>query len=375
MSETRAILEAAGQLQRAGEPFLVATVARVRGSSYRRPGARMLLTRERWVAGSVSGGCLEGDIARRGWWRTRGGGPVMVTYDGRADDAIGAGLGVGCDGAVDLLIERAPVEGRMDSLGFIASCVGEQARGALATVLERVGERVRLGARAALRADGAAWSDIADPDVRAVAMAECDAVLASGETRVTGCLVGETSVDVLVEAVVPPLRLFVLGAGHDAVPVVGFARALGWETFVCEPHARLATRERFAAADAVVVGDPGEVAARVDRSARAAAVVMAHDYARDRDMLAALLGTRALYVGVLGPRRRTARMLDELGRDGGDPRIHAPVGLALGAEAPEEIALAIVAEVQSVLGKANGASLRTRSGEIHDRAARADAAE
>jgi xanthine dehydrogenase accessory factor len=375
MSETRAILEAAGQLQRAGEAFLIATVARVRGSSYRRPGARMLVTRERWIAGSVSGGCLEGDIARRGWWRTRAGAPVLVTYDGRGDDGLGAGLGVGCDGAVDVLIERAPAEGGVDPLGFMASCVGDQSRGALATVLEGGGERVRLGARAALRADGEVWSDIADPDARAVLMAECEAVLASGETRVATCLLGGTPVEVIVEAVAPPLRLFVLGGGHDAIPVVGFARALGWEVFVCQPHARLATRERFAVADAVVVAGPGEVAARVDVSARAAAVVMGHDYARDRDMLEALVGTRALYLGVLGPRRRTARMLGELGRDWRDPRIHAPVGLALGAETPEEIALAIVAEIQSVVGKANGASLRERTGEIHDRAARAHAAE
>lgn len=171
--------------------------------------------------------------------------------------------------------------------------------------------------------------------------------------------------EALIEAVLPPPRLFVFGAGHDAVPVVAIAETVGWEAFVCEPHARFATRERFGGARAILVGGPTELARRVDDSHRAMAVVMAHDYERDRACLAALLGTNVRYLGMLGPRRRTVRMLAELGMKQEDPRLHAPVGLALGAETPQEIALSIVAEAQSVLKGASAVSLREHAGAIH----------
>ncbi|HEY5242821.1 MAG TPA: XdhC family protein, partial [Polyangiaceae bacterium] len=107
MHELKSIALAAERLRRKSEPFLTATVVRVKGSSYRRPGARMLVTRDRWVTGSVSGGCLEDDVLRRGWWRTRAGGPHLVTYDARSQEELGWGLGIGCDGVVDVLLEPA----------------------------------------------------------------------------------------------------------------------------------------------------------------------------------------------------------------------------------------------------------------------------
>jgi xanthine/CO dehydrogenase XdhC/CoxF family maturation factor len=172
-------------------------------------------------------------------------------------------------------------------------------------------------------------------------------------------------VDVLVESVQPPLRLYVFGTGHDAVPVVGFGRALGWDVFVVDPRSRDATRERFAAADDVLAASPADAARHVEGAGRAACVVMNHDYDHDRACVGALLSTRAEYVGVLGPRRRTERMLTELGAASAAARLHAPVGLELGAESPHEIALAIVAEVKAATSGKTGMSLRLRPGPIH----------
>ena len=179
--------------------------------------------------------------------------------------------------------------------------------------------------------------------------------------------VGDSSLDVLIEPVRPPPRLFVLGGGHDVVPVVDMARTVGWETVVCVPSSRVTTRERLGMADALLTAPLTEVLAHVDASDRALALVIAHDYERDRDSLAMLLASRATYIGVLGPLRRTARMLEELGCAGSDvdERVHAPVGLELGAESPAEIALAIVAEMQASLTRTSGSSLRMRSGPIH----------
>src|SRR6202035_4158832 len=150
MNELRSITRAAQRLRRQGEPFLVATVVRVSGSSYRRPGARMLVTRDRWVAGSVSGGCVEQDVMKKGWWRTRSGTPRLVSSDARSNDELGWGLGVGCDGTVDVLLEPARSDG-LDAIDFIARCYDTQQRGALATLF---GGGERLGAHVAVVANG-----------------------------------------------------------------------------------------------------------------------------------------------------------------------------------------------------------------------------
>jgi xanthine dehydrogenase accessory factor len=159
-------------------------------------------------------------------------------------------------------------------------------------------------------------------------------------------------IEVLVEAVLPPPRLFVLGTGHDAVPVATLAKNLGWDVVVCARQAKFSLRDRFATADEVLVGTDAEIAQRIDESDRALAIVMSHDYERDRDVLGTLLDSRVRYIGMLGPSARTNRMLDELGR-APDARVHAPVGLELGAETPQEIALAIVAEAQAEIAHAS----------------------
>ncbi|HEY3815945.1 MAG TPA: XdhC family protein [Polyangiaceae bacterium] len=364
MHELKSIALAARRLRRQAEPFLVATVVRVRGSSYRRPGARLLVTRDSWVTGSISGGCLEHDVLTRGWWRTRDGGPHVVTYDTRSHDELGWRLGVGCEGVIDVLLEPAKDHG-VDAFEFFARCSESQERGALATVF---GGTARLGARVAVTATGSVASDELDDATRRSLADECRRVLRAGECRVIDGGSTASPLEALVEVVLPPPRLFIVGAGHDVVPVVTMAQTLGWEAIVCDATAHFATRERFAGADEILVATPAELAGRVDASDRAVVVVMSHDYERDRACLSALLATRVVYIGMLGPRRRTARMLDELRVGRADPRVHGPVGLAIGAETPQEIALAIVSEVQSVLTGSSGVSLREGRDAIHARA-------
>ncbi len=360
----RAILEAAARLRQAGEPYLLATAVCQRGSAYRRAGARLILATDRRVAGAVSGGCLEGDLATRGWWRTRGRDAVVVTYDSRHededdDDEVRAAFAVGCNGVIDVMLERSESYGRrrLDPVAFAADCVRAQLRGALATIYRggAIGARLALcGAR--VTADAAFPGELRD-----AVLAELADAIATGASsdRVYDDL------EVFVEAMVPPPRLFVFGTGPDAVPVIELARALGWEAIACAPHARPSLRQL--PADELVTGPPAELAARVDAASRAVAVVMAHDYELDRAHLDALLATRAHYIGVLGPRARTHRMLADTGRATDDPRLHAPIGLELGSETPQEIALAIIAEIQAVLADAPHCSLRDRQGPIHER--------
>jgi xanthine/CO dehydrogenase XdhC/CoxF family maturation factor len=292
---------------------------------------------------------------------------MVVTYDSQTtddadDDDIRSAFGLGGDGIVEVMIERAGTPGRLDPLAFASECIRTQQRGALVTVIRSRVPEVQVGMRLAVRADTQGQADaITDDVMRAAMIADANGVIASGESINRSYMSSQGCVDVFIEAVLPPPRLFVFGIGHDAVPVVQLARALGWEVTVCTDRVRTSTRVRFAAADEIVVGSPAELATRIDECDRAAAIVMNHDYAIDRDHLGMLIATRAHYIGVLGPRRRATRMLNELNFVAQtDPRLHVPVGLELGAKTPHEIALAIVAEVQAVLARLPPSSRRER---------------
>ncbi|HEU0033631.1 MAG TPA: XdhC family protein [Kofleriaceae bacterium] len=347
----RSIVEAAERLRRHGEPYLVATVVCVQGAAYRRPGGRMLLTRFRWIAGAVTGGCLEGDLTSKAWSLTRDGSPALLTYDSLSpelvDDDIRAAFGLGCDGIVEVLIERTGQTGRVDPLAIAGRCLRTQRRGAVATVFRSDG-RVRLGSRLALVAGGELEeeADRLAPALRELVLADMHAALETGASLNRTYTTEHGFLEVLIEAIVPPPRLFVFGTGHDAVPLVQLARTLGWDVVICAADERHSTRDRFTMADEIIVGQPELIAAKIAEADRAVAVVMTHDLERDRESLALLLGTRARYIGVLGPRIRTQRLIGDAATD---PRIHAPVGLQLGAETPQELALSITSEIMQTL--------------------------
>lgn len=353
--------EAAAVLAR-GVPVFLATVMRVAGSSYRRPGARMLVAEDRWLVGSVSGGCLEVDVLRRGPFRARDGAPVLVRYDSMSDDDIGWGFGAGCNGVVEVLLERLMPGAEHDPLAFAASCIAAEDRGVIVTVFETSDPSIPVGARLFLRGSAVTMTC-------PLPISFLDAAMnANGRAR----MFTNGGVSALVEPVEPPPRVFVIGSGHDAVPMMAIAQTLGMRVTIADLHASVSLRERFASADEVLVAPPLEVARAINARRCSLAVVMTHDYDRDRDYLGAVLGTRARYIGVLGPERRTARMLAELEQqtglrasDDALARLHAPAGLDVGAETPREIALAIVAEMQAALTGAGAGRLRERGGAIH----------
>ena len=214
-------------------------------------------------------------------------------------------------------------------------------------------------------AEGVTVHDIADSELAAAIADRAADVAEAG--RSDSASVGPA--DVFFEAVRPPLSLVVCGAGADAVPVVAVAHQLGWHVTVCDPRGPTAPRSRFPLADEVIVCPPGEVALE----SGGAAVVMSHNQDDDRRFLRSLLASPVGYVGVLGPRRRTDALLRDLADAGFTPtpeqlaRLHAPVGLDLGADTPAEIALAIVAEVRAALAGRAAGFLRDKPGPIHRR--------
>ena len=359
MNDAAAIASAAVMLREQRARFLLATVVRIQGSSYRRPGARLIATAEGRVAGSISGGCLERDLLRTGFWRASQG-PVLVRYDSREPDEGEPVLG--CGGVVDVLLEQGTAGAADDPMALLVDAVTANRPLALATVFGTTDRTVHLGAR---------WTMVGDDldDTRRAATPAAlmnlglagSAVLASGRATCLDLATRHGRIDVLVEPILPVPHLFVFGAGTDVLPLVTAARQLGWRVTVWAAGDALANRSRLLAAGAMVEGDLDVVRARIDASHRAMAVVMGHNLARDREALRLSLASRATYIGVLGPRRRTASLAADLRCDPfGDPRVHAPVGLDLGAETPEEIALSIASEILASVRHASSAALRHR---------------
>ncbi|HYG09072.1 MAG TPA: XdhC family protein, partial [Pyrinomonadaceae bacterium] len=234
--------------------------------------------------------------------------------------------------------------------------------------------RVEIGARLLINHKGEVscekmsdhWVNILESEVRRLSRGE-----ETSGARVIA--VDGGSVKVFVETLLPPVPLVVFGAGHDALPVVELARGLGWQTEVVDPQSRSATRSRFAVADRVTLARPEDVAARVSITPRTLTLLMSHNYSHDLTLLRFLLASPARYIGVMGPRKRTERMLSELAagedmsrlEEAGLARLHSPAGLDIGANAPAEIALSIVAEMRAVLDGRRGGMLRERRGSIH----------
>jgi xanthine dehydrogenase accessory factor len=369
MKELRDILDALAEAQARGEPAALGTVIRVRGSTYRREGARLLIRADGRTVGSVSGGCLEGDIAEIARDVLATGRARLAQYDLTSDDDAVWGLGLGCNGAIDVLIE--PVAG--DLPARLRRAIDERRTLVMATLIAGSKE-LRPGARIYLSDGGRPDGSLGDPALDARAAAAARAQLEARRSAVVTLEGSGGAADVFVEVLAPPLPLLICGAGHDVIPVVRLAHELGWWVMVADSRPAYATRERFPGADEVVLADDADVPRKVRIDRQTFVVVMTHNFLHDRTLLRGLLTTPARYIGLLGPRARTDRLLADLERDGVKlddaqrARLWAPVGVDLGAESPEEIALSVLAEILALHNGRRVASLRERGGPIHARA-------
>jgi xanthine dehydrogenase accessory factor len=334
---------------REGRTCVLATVVQTTGSTYRRPGAHMLIGEDGWLAGGVSGGCLERDVLQKSWWRTSSAEPALIVYDARTeDDEVRWRFGLGCEGSTTVLLERVEPGAAIGPLGFVRQCLEARRPGVMATVIASAADgSLRLGQRLFIAPDGQVTRTF--DDAARAADLERDA-------REALTLAGPTHKSypggavVFFEIVQPPRPLVVFGSGFDVLPLVELAKLVGWHVTVVETRPSLASDRRFAAANRRISCAPDDLAAQLTLAPDDAVIIMNHDYERDRAALELALASPAGYIGVLGPRRRTDRMLGELARPLSPSdleRLHAPVGFEIGAEGPQEIALSVVAEVQA----------------------------
>jgi xanthine dehydrogenase accessory factor len=348
----------------AGGVCVLATVVGTRGSSYRSPGARMLILPDASRIGAVSGGCLEGELCRRAHWWTSESPAVLKTFDTSIQED-NEGFGLGCGGGIDLLLERVDQhDTATHPLLAQERVTASRVAAPLAVVLEATAASgLRVGERFA-REHAQQYPEMAALVARAVEIGySFTAELHEG--ALAGCRV-------FFESLTPPPQMVVCGAGTDAQPVVAQAAALGWSVVVLDQRADFARAARFPEATRVIAAKDAAALDALRLDTRTAAIVMSHSFAQDTFFLELLLAQPLGYLGVLGSRRRTLDLLARLGRDTMPAELHAPAGLDIGAETPEQIALSILSEVQATFAKRPGGALRRRDGSIHGRELRGD---
>jgi xanthine dehydrogenase accessory factor len=377
VSERADVLRAIEEGLARGQRMALATIVSVRGSTYRREGARLLVPENGKPVGNISGGCLEGDVRATAAEVMKDGTPRLVHFDLTADDEVVWGWGLGCNGVVDVFIE--PADGAATTASALRKAIDEDATLAVVTVVEATGVAGNgpgpippPGHRILVRPDGSTEGTLGDAALDDRAAAEALRALADERS---GMVAPADGVRAFVEALVPPPRLLVCGAGHDAIPLVGFMAGLGWRVEVIDDRPAFLKARRFPGAARLVQTEPGEAAGNAGVDDRTYVVVMSHNFLRDKDYLRALLASPARFVAMLGPAVRTERIFQELQAEGtaigqtDRERVRAPAGLDLGAEGAEEIATAICAEIVAVKRGRGAGFLKDRPGPIHDRRA------
>jgi xanthine dehydrogenase accessory factor len=340
----------------AGRPVALGILVHTVGSTYRKPGAMLLMARDGDYAGLISGGCLEGDLGERARAVIATGQAALVTYDLRSADDLLWGLGLGCEGAMHILLLRVGPQEEWQPLAHLAAALAGHSPTAIGMVTESQDSAVPAGALLLLsQAPGA--SALALP--RSLSSSAQAALL---EPRVLAALAaapGSGTVGwldgpgarwklLLLPLSLPP-RLLLLGAGPDALPVVDFAARLHWRVTLADHRPAYAVPSHFPSAERVLLARPEEIAQALDLGHFTAAVVMSHHLPSDLEYLRVLSASSLAYVGLLGPRARREKLLSELGPEAERlrPRLRAPVGFNLGGRTPEAIALAIVAEIHA----------------------------
>lgn len=368
MKEIQSIINAFDEAQQQGKQTALATVVHVQGSSYRQPGARMLIADDGQLTGAISGGCLEGDALRKALLVMARQQPMLVTYDTTDEDDAKLGVGLGCEGIIHIVIE--PIDAaRADHPVQLLKAIASQRQHAVLVILFSLQDRkeVQPGTCLLQLEDGTVMGS---NGLQPALLADVQVAFTNQESSIRTYADSFTA---FIQLIKPVVSLVIVGAGNDAIPLTQMAQIMGWQVTVADGRTRYAVRERFPAANNVVLAKPEHVPDKVAIDEQTVFVLMTHNYNYDLKLLRRLITRGIKYVGMLGPRKKLVRMLEELKEEGIVPTaeqlaaIYGPVGLDIGAESAEEIALAIVAEIKAVFAGRSGQSLRDSGETIHTR--------
>lgn len=374
MHEILSIIQAFEHATAAGKKSALATVVHVEGSSYRRPGARMLITEDAEITGSISGGCLEGDAFRKALHVILSDKAMLVTYDTADEDDAKFGMGLGCQGVIQVLIEPLQGERGVAIIQLLHTATASRQNAALVTMFSISDKKMpQYGSCFLLtERDEQYGSSVILP--AELLLAEAKQVLSHQRSSFKNYQTGTQDIIFFTEFIQPPVSLVIVGAGNDVIPLVKMADIIGWNSMVLDGRPMYASKERFPMPSCQVFHTKADhILEKVQIDRRTVFVLMSHNYNYDLAVLKVLLDQPLLYIGVLGPHKKMKMMLDELSDAGiqlstaQKEAIHGPVGLNIGAETAEEIAVSIIAEIQAKLTSADTTPLRDKQEAIHRR--------
>ena len=355
--ETAEVFGRIVRLPETGRRAALATVVHIAGSAYRRPGAKFLVEEDGGTLGSISGGCLEADVREAGLAVLREGAPRRLRYDTGEDDRAVWGLGLGCRGIVDVFVQAATDPKTREAVERVREMLEGDRPFAFSTIVAGPGG---AGGMLVSSDDGTLGGSTGDPALDAeIARSAADRIR-SRESKLHA--VG--GAEVFTEVLAPPPHLLLFGAGDDTRPICAYASDVGFRVTVVDHREAFLSAERFPGAARRALLRPEDGAGALPVGPRTYAVVMSHSFAHDREWARRLLAAGAPHVGLLGPRARTEEILRQIGAEG-DERVFGPVGLDLGAEGPEQVALAVVAELLAAHTAREPAHLRQKHGAIH----------
>ncbi len=374
MKEITDIIRSYEQALTSGKRMALATVVHVEGSSYRRPGARMLVTDDGQLTGAISGGCLEGDALRKALLAISQQKNKLVTYDTTDENDTTLGVQLGCNGIVHILFEPIKTDDAENPVELLKKVTAKRQNAVLVTLFSL---HSRTGAQPGtcflhLQSDDQVTCNCTEPAMHDRLLAETQTAYLRNDSFFKAF--ESVSLTGFVEYFNTPPSIVIAGAGNDTIPLTEMAGVLGWDVTVVDGRAGHATRQRFPRAGKVLVSRADDVLKHIVVDERTFVLLMTHNYNYDLALLKQLLTVDACrYVGALGPKKKLERMYSELENEGmaitdaQKAKVFGPVGLDIGAETSEEIALAVLSEIKAVLSGRTGLSLREKLEPIHNR--------
>ncbi len=375
MPELQRLLTAYDKQRDTKNACALATVTEVEGSSYRRPGARMLVTDDGQLTGSISGGCLEGDALRRARRVMMTGKSETIIYDSTdIEEDLQHGAQLGCEGTIHILLESVDYADQNNPVELLRKTSRQDHPVVLITILAAKNSIAHLAGKRVLitNSDQQNINLTEDSSADTLILNDALGILSSGQSLTQNYKIDQESCRIFLEVILPAPRLTIYGAGNDAQPLVKMAAGLGWRVFIVDGRAPQATVQRFPEAEQVQVVKINDL--NPQHTFPGYAVLMSHNYHYDFAALKLLASfSAANYIGILGPRKKTDRLLNDLFKAGivlneaENERLYGPVGLNIGAETAEEIAVAVMAELLAVKHQCKAGFLRELDGPIHNR--------
>lgn len=374
MKEIREIINAYNKAKKNEKRLALATLVHLNGSSYRRPGARMIVDEEGQLTGAISGGCLEGDALRKAVFCIHTQTPKLVVYDTSDEEDATIGIQLGCSGIIQVLFEPIDEHNPLNPIELLKKAIHKRQNTVLVTLYaSQIKKGDTVGTSMLLEDSGEFHNNSTFQFVPEPLMQDIKETLTVKKSSFKSYQQNDNTFNAFLSFISPPISLVIVGAGNDAIPLQSIAETLGWEVTIVDGRHTYAKIERFSSACQIIVSKPEQVLQQIPIDDKTVFVLMTHNYNYDYAILKALLGKKIPYIGALGPKKKLDNMINDLKAENiilnekQKNILYGPVGLELGAETPAEIALSITAEIMSVMNNKKGGSLRNLLTEIHPR--------